>query len=190
MALILQRTAFCHYENIVIFDRCCAHHVWGLIHKSALDNIMAGERIGRWQIITQQIDGPTLTLICKPSLQYRTSCVIPGVLWMNGILPDDVINDIFSVLLAFCEGNSPVTGEPPSQRPVTRSFGVSFELRPKKRLSKQSIHRWFETPSRILWRHCNVPDTNVFQQHLLIVCLHDNNIKHTFFPKLFFVHFL
>ena len=25
-----------------------------------------------------------------------------------------------------------------------------------KRLSKQSIRRWFETPSRSLWRHCNV----------------------------------
>ena len=30
--------------------------------------------------------------------------------------------DTFSALLAFCAGNSPVTGELPSQRPVTRSF--------------------------------------------------------------------
>ena len=35
----------------------------------------------------------------------------------------------FSALLALCAGNSPVTGEFPSQRPVTRSFDVSFDMR-------------------------------------------------------------
>ena len=55
----------------------------------------------------------------------------------------------------FCAGNSPVTGEFPSQRPVTRSFGVFFDLRLNKRLSKQSWGWWFETPSRCLWRDCN-----------------------------------
>ena len=34
--------------------------------------------------------------------------------------------ETFSALLAFCAGNSPVTGEFPAQRPVTRSFDVSF----------------------------------------------------------------
>ena len=53
-------------------------------------------------------------------------------------------------------GNSPVTGEFPSHRPVTRSFDVFFDLRLNKRLSKQSRRRWFEKPSRSLWRHCNV----------------------------------
>ena len=32
----------------------------------------------------------------------------------------------FSALLAFCAGNSPVTGEFPSQRPEARSFDVFF----------------------------------------------------------------
>ena len=49
----------------------------------------------------------------------------------------------------------PVTGEFPSQRPVTRCFDVFFDLRLNKRLSKQSWGWWFETPSRSLWRHCN-----------------------------------
>ena len=31
-----------------------------------------------------------------------------------------------------------------------------FYLRPNKRLSKRSWGWWFETPSRSLWRHCNV----------------------------------
>ena len=37
--------------------------------------------------------------------------------------------ETFSALLALCAGNSPVTGEFPSQRPVTRSFDVFFDLR-------------------------------------------------------------
>ena len=34
--------------------------------------------------------------------------------------------ETFCALLALCAGNSPVTGEFPSQRPVTRSFDVSL----------------------------------------------------------------
>ena len=64
--------------------------------------------------------------------------------------------ETFSALLAFCVGNSPVNGEFPSQRPVTRSFDIFFDLRMNKRLSKQSWCWWFETPRRSLWRHCNV----------------------------------
>ena len=48
------------------------------------------------------------------------------------------------------------TGESPSQRPVTRSFDVFFDLRLNKRLRKQPWGWWFETPSCSLWRHCNV----------------------------------
>ena len=62
----------------------------------------------------------------------------------------------FSALLAICAGNSPVTGEFPSQRPMTQSFDVFSDLRLNIRLSKQSWGWWFETPSRPLWRQCNV----------------------------------
>ena len=62
----------------------------------------------------------------------------------------------FSALLTLCVGNSPVTGEFPSKRPVTRSFDVFFSLRLNKRLRKLSWGWWFETPPRRpLWRHCN-----------------------------------
>ena len=64
-------------------------------------------------------------------------------------------NGNISVLRAFCAGNSPLTGELSSERPVTRSFDVSFDLCQNKGFSKQSRRRWFETPSRSLWRHCN-----------------------------------
>ena len=44
--------------------------------------------------------------------------------------------ETFSALLALCAGNSSVTGEFPSQGPVTRSFAVIFDLCLTKRLSK------------------------------------------------------
>ena len=62
----------------------------------------------------------------------------------------------FSSLLALCAGSSPDTGEFPSQRPVTQSFDIFFEMHLNKRLSNQSGRRWFDTPLRSLWRHCNV----------------------------------
>ena len=64
-------------------------------------------------------------------------------------------NGNISALLALCAGNSPVTGEFPSQRPVTRSFDVFFDLRLNKQFSKQRWRSWFATPSCSLWRHCN-----------------------------------
>ena len=62
--------------------------------------------------------------------------------------------NIFRVTGLLC-GNSPVTAEVPSQRPVTRSFEFFFDLRQNKRLSKQLRLRWFESPLRSLWRHFN-----------------------------------
>ena len=37
--------------------------------------------------------------------------------------------ETISALLAICAGNSPVPGEFPAQRPVTRSFDLFFDLR-------------------------------------------------------------
>ena len=62
--------------------------------------------------------------------------------------------NIFRVTGPLC-GEFTGHGEFPAQRPVTRSFGVVFDLRLNIRLSKQSWGWWFETPSRSLWRHCN-----------------------------------
>ena len=61
--------------------------------------------------------------------------------------------ETFSALLTLGAGNSPVTGEFPAQRPVTRSFDVLFDLRLNKRLSKQPWGWWFETTSCSLWHH-------------------------------------
>ena len=74
--------------------------------------------------------------------------------------------ETFSALLAICAGNSPVPGEFPTQRPVTRSFDVFFDLRLNKRLSKQSWGWWLETLSRPLLRHRNG------------LWRHSHNVKH------------
>ena len=68
--------------------------------------------------------------------------------------------ETFSALLAICAGNSPVSGEFPAQKPVTRSFDVFLDVRLIKRLSKHSRGWWFETLSHPLWRHRN--DNGVF----------------------------
>ena len=83
--------------------------------------------------------------------------------------------ETYSVLLAFVRGTT-VTGGFPSQRPVavTQSFDVYFDLLLDKSLSKQSRRRWFETPWRSLWRHCNgVSIITVFV--CLIICFCSNS---------------
>ena len=62
----------------------------------------------------------------------------------------------FSALLAICTGNSPVPGEFPAQRPVTRSFGVFFDLRLNKRLrnNREAVDlRRYRAQYDV--RHCN-----------------------------------
>ena len=68
--------------------------------------------------------------------------------------------ETFSTSLALCVGNSPVTGEFPSQRPATRNFDVDL-LRLNKCLSKQSWGWSSEMPLHSLWCHCN--DEEEFQ---------------------------
>ena len=72
--------------------------------------------------------------------------------------------ETFSVLLAFCAGNLSVTSEFPSQRPVTRSFDVFFDLRVNKRL------RW-------RWRH--LAFVSIQFQFTNIYCLINYRIQHS-----------
>ena len=62
--------------------------------------------------------------------------------------------NIFRVTGPLC-GEFTGPGEFPTQKPVTRSFDVFFDLRLNKRLSKQPWGWWFETTSWSLWRHRN-----------------------------------
>ena len=60
--------------------------------------------------------------------------------------------NIFRVTDPLC---GDVTGEFPSQRPLTWTFDVFFYLCLNKRLSKHPIRRWFDTSWRSSWRHSN-----------------------------------
>ena len=82
---------------------------------------------------------------CLPAFPVK---LFSGAWWCHQM-------EAFSMLLAICAGNSPVPGEFPTQRQVTRSFDVFFDLRLNKWLSKQPWGWWFETPSRSLWRYRN-----------------------------------
>ena len=57
-------------------------------------------------------------------------------------------------------------GEFPTQRPVTRSFDVFFDLHLNKRLSKQPWGWWFETLSWSLWRQCDVKVITTWHLHM------------------------
>ena len=50
-------------------------------------------------------------------------CIVKHITWWRHQM------ETFSALLALCAGNSPVPGEFPSQRPVTRNFNVFIDLR-------------------------------------------------------------
>ena len=71
-------------------------------------------------------------------------------------------NDNISALLAPSAGNSPVTCEFSSQKPMTRSFDVFFDLGLNKRLNKHFRRWWFETPPCSLLSHCNDTCKKIF----------------------------
>ena len=57
----------------------------------------------------------------------------------------------FGIMIA----HDDVTGEFPTQTPVTWSVDVFFDLRLNWQLSTQWRRWWFEKLPRSLWRHCN-----------------------------------
>ena len=103
----------------------------------------------------------------------RISCVILGKLikiFIIIFIPIPVSaspEQLICIMMTSSNGNifrvtGPLCGEftgpgefPTTQRPVTRSFDVFFDLRLNKRLSKQPRGWRFETPSWSLWRQCN-----------------------------------
>ena len=78
--------------------------------------------------------------------------------WFLWYSPNMISNGYIFRVTSHLWGNSPVTGEFLAQRPVTRSFDAFFDTRMNTLLSKQSWGWWFKTPSRPLWRNCNVVD--------------------------------
>ena len=112
----------------------------------------------------------TRWLICRLPIPYTLYCLpCSAFLWFHHQFLPWWRHQIktFSALLALCAINSAVTGEFPSQMPVTRSFDF-FSL------MCAWINGWvnnreageFETPSRSLWRHGDVELCDLFT-HIL-----------------------
>ena len=81
--------------------------------------------------------------------------------WCYSIIQDACLMiryqlETVSALLAFVRGSHRSRWIPLTKACDTELRCFCFDLRLNKRLSKQSRRRWFEMPSRSLWRHCNV----------------------------------
>ena len=97
----------------------------------------------------------------------KQSTTEPCVYFIGNIMMTSSNGNIFRVTGPLCgEFTSP--GEFPTQRPVTRSFDVFFDLRRNKPLSKQPWGWWFETPSWSFWCQCNVLPMIIF----IYRCIH------------------
>ena len=102
------------------------------------------------------------TMVPLQTLSPRLSC--GKYFGTAGFMKTSSNGNIFRVTGPLC-GEFTGPGEFTTQRPVTRSCDVFFDLRPNKRLSKLTWGWWFETPSWSLWRQCKVfgivkPDQN------------------------------
>ena len=125
-------------------DSSCVSVIHGFLPQSCTMRYCSGSL--RWSASIIQ------ARLARVSATCETDCVRRNLLYH-----DDVIKwKHFPRYWPFVRGNSPETGEFPTQRPVTRSFDGFVDLRLNKRLSKQWWGWWFETLSRPLWRHPNV----------------------------------
>ena len=122
----------------------CVHWQWNTLEWCQLNALQASPVV---HLVTP-LSCVSLSMNTQPSvpaietwprcLRYRDNE------WCEPLLGMNLANawwrhqmEILSTLLALCVGNSPVTGGFPSQRPVTRSFDVLFDVRLDKRFSKQ-----------------------------------------------------
>ena len=134
---ILDRTP---YRNIslVLYQQCWVLNIHIALHSDCHDACWISERL--WYCKHRFHRFETLwDYMIRRLVRYRIN------LWRL-------------LLLSSCSANIAADAQPfswwhhqiifPSQRPVTQSFDVSFDLRLNKWLRKQSRHRWLETSSR------------------------------------------
>ena len=96
--------------------------------------------------------------------------------------------ETFSTLLSLCEGNPPVTGGFPSQRPVTLSFDLFFDMRLNKIFSKQSRLWWFETSSHHAHYDVTVMITNLLWMNVTLSNLPPEKAVNGCLPYWFAAH--
>ena len=101
----------------------------------------------------------------RPSAGTALVVKLPVVFYLSGFVQNGRRNPMLYMMMSANGNIFRVTGHLwgeftghrwiPTQRPVMRSFDISFDLRLNKRLSKQSWGWWYETSSCSLWRHCS-----------------------------------
>ena len=130
--LALWSSEFCSLVKVTLyFPKCCLISTYPYV-LLAYPQIMTGVYVD-FLLIYASCEQCALFLYANLLIKMMTSS--------NG--------NIFRVTGPLC---GELTGEFPSQRPLTRNFDVFFDMGLNKRLSKQYIRRWFETPSLPLWR--------------------------------------
>ena len=103
-------------------------HCECFVEDGVLHCFTAKVRVIPEQVVTFDLDESVLALLTHArvvSAWVNRACRLAAIMMTSS-------NGNISALLALCAGNSPVTGEFPSQRPVTRRFDVFFDLRLNK----------------------------------------------------------
>ena len=139
---------WCHLSLKIPFDK-----QWYLVISTGIFGMMSSQLKHLRNIDRQKYCGANMSKVCV--FEY-----LQVLSWWRHQ------TETFSSLLTLRVGNSPLTDEFPSQRPVTRSFDAFFDLR----LNKQSIRLWFETPSRSLWPISDL----VFDLLTYMLIIHEN----------------
>ena len=132
--MVYERSIGITYLSIMVFDKCSIQYFSSGMHVNT----------------RQYFDWTHFLTLHNGNNGINTMCQKLCKSWWRHEM------ETFSASLVICAGNSPVTGEFPAQKPVTRSFDVFFDLHLNKQLSKKSWGWWFETQSHPLSRHCNV----------------------------------
>ena len=114
-------------SSLVILREICMYSIYKLVLIIAFNSLTPNDET---IVCIQIVQGFDWELLLALSVYFSTTQNV--VAWWRHQM------ETFSALLALCAGSSPVTGQFPSQKPVTRSLGVFFDLHLNKRLSKQS----------------------------------------------------
>ena len=143
-------------RRIIVYDRCLARLFMGWVKPIIHCHVRSRGRLIMTSL-TKTCPAPQI-LSMRRLKKWHHGTDFNLSWWLHQM-------ETFSALLDLCAGNSPVTGEFPTQRPMTRSFDVFFDLCLNKCLSNQSRGWWFEAPSRPSWRHGNVMIFTIEKQH-------------------------
>ena len=147
------RYKYTHPNNIKQSYNTCRVHFINNYLLTDTDNTITWFIILLFSHMTEPYHGDSVFCYQK-WINWKSACFVK---WTFDVLAEKIIEswwrhqmETFFALLTLWVGNSPVTGEFPSQRPGTWSFDIFFDLRLNKRLNKQSRGWWFDTPSRSL----------------------------------------